>query len=79
VRLLLVPNRLVSERGGKKCPEFEGVLLPRKGLPQALQPFSKRVNLSDKGALSIQSVQRLGTLRVSTSGTILFENCSRGH
>jgi hypothetical protein len=25
---------------------------------RALQPFSKRVNLSDKGALSIQSVQK---------------------
>jgi hypothetical protein len=27
-------------------------------LGSGLQPFSKRVNLSDKGALSIQSVQK---------------------
>src|SRR5829696_1212508 len=42
----------------------------------SLQPFSKRVNLPTKEPLAFSQYKRLGTLRVSTSGTILFENCS---
>jgi hypothetical protein len=41
---------VVGRRG-----RFRDLLTKRGG---ALQPFSKRVNLSEKGALSIQSVQK---------------------
>src|SRR5215204_4358070 len=74
---------------GSTTTSFWSPLLRGRVLPQAetegkrgrmsLQPFSKRVNSPREEPSAFSQYKRLRTLRVSTRGTILFENCCRGH